>query len=534
MSTASNTVISKVKNRTHKIFGGIRPIAYKESSLRSRIMPSPIPDQLILSLRQHQGELPTPIVKVGDTVLKYQLIAEAKSPGAVNLHAPTSGKVIAIESHAIPHELHHSAECIILATDKNDTCIDPEECPDYRAMSQEDLIQRIHHAGICGLGGAGYSSSTKLSNAKQKNIGLLIINAAECEPFITADEALAREFATEIISGAEILQKASAAPRAVIAIEKNKVDAIAALKSALIDSQLELIALPEKYPVGGEKQIVQGVTGLEVPTGSLPIDIGVLVHNVGTAFAVHKAIVYGEPCISRITTLTGAPLQTPKNFEALVGTSADYLFEICGINNEALTGAIVGGSLMGNNLTSLSSPVLKTTNCLVAKSLEEFPVSEAEKACIRCGYCADACPAKLLPQQLYAFSRSENREQLESHGLFDCIECGACAYVCPSDIPLVHYYRASKQELREQINAEEQSEHWQSRYQIHQYRLRKNKEDKLSKRTSQKNRKSASEKTATAEFSREKAKEDIAAAVARVKARKKNVIASTTKNDSTE
>ncbi|MDD9958211.1 MAG: electron transport complex subunit RsxC [Gammaproteobacteria bacterium] len=524
MSSEAVARIARLKLRPHRIFGGIKPRAYKSSSLRSRILPCPIPDQLILSLRQHQGEAASPVVKVGDMVLKFQLLAEAENDSALNLHAPTSGKITAIAPHAIPGQSGQPELCVFLETDKQDAEIELTALPDYRAMSHLELLDLISQAGICGLGGAGFPSGLKLGDGIEKEIGLLIINAAECEPYITADEALLREFAEEVVSGAEILQKISLAPQCVIAIEKDKQDAIAALKPALRNSSIKLIALSAKYPTGGEKQIIQGVTGLEVPTGGLPQDIGVLVHNAGTAFAVHKAIIFGEPCVSRITTLTGAPLQTPKNFEALIGTPASYLLKICGLDKKQLTGAIVGGSIMGVELKNFDSPLLKTSNCIIAKSAKEFPQQAKEQACIRCGYCANVCPAQLLPQQLYAYSRSNDRLKLQDYGLADCIECGACAYVCPSNIPLVQYYRASKQEIKESMLRERQSEYWQSRFQTHQYRLKKNQEDKLSKR---KKKKSAAGTKTENTFSREKARAEIAAAVERVKARKKKLIAST-------
>jgi Na+-translocating ferredoxin:NAD+ oxidoreductase subunit C len=520
--------IGKLKLRAHRIFGGITPPPFKASSLRSRIMPSPLPKMLYLSLQQHQGAAISPVVKVGDSVLKYQLLANGYEDSCVGVHAPTSGKVIAIESYPTPDLLQNEHLCIQLQADNKDQAISLEAIADYRALSNTDLLAKVRQAGICGLGGAGFPTALKLERSIEAGTELLIINAAECEPYITADESLLREFAEQVVSGAEILQKICLAGRCVIAIEKNKTDAIKSLKTALLNSSIELIKLPAKYPTGGEKQIIQGVTGLEVPSGEYPSNSGILVQNTGTANAVHKAVVNGEPCVSRITTLTGSPLKTPKNFEALIGTPISFLFDVCGIDNAQFSGAIVGGSIMGIELPNVDSAITKTTNCIIAKSPTEFPGAEAEneRACIRCGHCAEVCPAKLLPQQLYAHSRNRSQEELLSHGLSDCIECGACAYVCPSNIPLVQYYRASKQDLVAQYQQEAQSSNWQNRFQTHQYRLKKNQEDKLSKRAPEKPKPNTDDEK---KFSRKKAREEIADAVKRVQARKQNVIASSKK-----
>lgn len=519
---------SAIKLRRYRIFGGIKPSAYKSSSLRSRIMPSPIPDQLFLSLKQHEGPPAKPLVKVGDQVLKYQLIAAAEQNTSVNLHAPTSGKVTAIKRHPIPNLHQQSALCIQLETDKKDRAIWLFSKADYRAMDHLALLKLVKQAGVFGFENAAFYTMEKIGQNNGNRIELLIINATEPEPYITSCEALLREFAIEVVSGAEILQKISLARRCVITIERNKRDAIAAVKNALRNSSISLIEAQDKYPGGGEKQVIQGITGLEVPTEGVPEDLGILVHSASTAFATYKAIVRGEPCISRITTLTGEPLQTPKNFEALIGTPVSYLFSICGIDSERPIDAIMGGSIKGIELQDLSTPILKTSDCVIAKSDIEFPLKDKEKACIRCGFCAEVCPAKLLPQQLYAYTRSHNYQELKSHGLSDCIECGACAYICPSNIPLVQYYRAGKQSLREITESEQQSEYRQSRFQTHQSRLDKIQDNKLSKRRV---RRLESEQKLTNIFSREKAKQEIIAAVNRVKARRKNSIIGTKQKD---
>lgn len=518
--------------RPHSTPGGIHPEAYKKPSLRSRIMPTPIPELLILPLKQHQGSAAQALVKVGEHVHKYQKLAEASAANSAPVHAPTSGTIVAIKnSSVIPRRYNseHTQLCIHLSSDGEDSAIELSPISDYHSLNQTQLQQKITEAGICGMGGAGFPTSQKLRLSIDNPIEVLIINAAECEPYITADEALIRERASAVVQGAEILQAAALATRCVIAIEKNKIDAVTELTIALKHSSIELMVLEAKYPAGGEKQLIQAVSGKQVPAGLLPADIGIQLQNAGTAYAVYKAIILGQPCISRITTLTGLALLTPKNFETLLGIPISFLFELCGIDLSARTKTIAGGSLMGVEVNDDAAPVSKTTNCLIAASAEEFPALGAEQACIRCGFCAAACPASLLPQQLLSYSKSQNQQQLQEHGLLDCIECGACAYVCPSNIPLVQYYRASKADIAGRKASREQSIKWQNRFQYHQYRIKKAADEALDKKS--KTSSAADIEVDLKDFSRSEAKQKIADAVARVQARKSKLIASTKNTD---
>ena len=512
--------------------GGIKPPDYKQATLRSRLMPTPIPRELILPLIQHGSTRSKPLVKPGDKVLKYQTIACSEATGIVDLHAPTSGVIRAIENFAIPSPLNKESMCILLESDGFDAEIDHNAITDYRCLSYLELAKLIEEGAIFGLGGEGYLNRLKLSSGKA--VKLLIINAAESEPYITADEALLREKAKLVVLGAKILQAACMAEHCVIAIDSNKTDAIEALEQTQLNCPIELIKVAPKYPTGSEKQLIQTITSKEVPSGKYPADIGILMHNVGTAYAAYQAVVEGKPCISRITTLAGPALQTPKNFETLIGTSVDYLLELCGLNQQDHTMTLMGGSLMGVKLARTDVPILKTTSCIIAASNAEFPPPALEQACIRCGFCADACPVSLLPQQLYLYAKCQYYSELISHGLNDCIECGACAYVCPSSIPLVQYYRASKEEIGNQLKNEMSSAQWKQRFQYHQYRAKK---DKEASRESKK--RGAVAKTDEAvqsagstvqnmlpTFSRESAKKEIAAAVDRVRKRKTRLIAS--------
>ncbi|NQV69961.1 MAG: electron transport complex subunit RsxC [Pseudohongiella sp.] len=516
------------KLRAHATPGGIRPKAYKKTSLRSRIMPTPIPGLLILPLGQHQGTAAEALVSVGDRVLKYQTIAAAAQSNSVAVHAPTSGTIVAIENSPVArlaNNLNESQLCIHLEPDGKDSATELYPESDYHLLDHSQLLQRIADAGICGMGGAGFPTRDKLQLSIDHKIDLLIINAVECEPYITADEALIRERAEAVVQGAEILLAATRASRCVIGIEDSKTDAITKLVAALKNSSVELMVIGTKYPAGGEKQLIQAVTGKEVPSGLHPADIGILLQNAGTAYAAYNAIILGQPCISRITTLTGLALQTPKNFETLLGIPISFLFELCGINESARLKTIIGGSMMGIEVSNTAVPVTKTTNCVIAGCAEEFPSPTDEHACIRCGFCATACPASLLPQQLLSYSKSSDHQQLQDHGLFDCIECGACAYVCPSKIPLVQYYRASKSKIKARQASHAQSARWQNRFQFHQFRIKKTADDTSNKKP--RDTPAADIKPKLEDFSRDEARRKIADAVARVQTRKSKLIAST-------
>ena len=532
MSLVEN-IIGVMRGKAGKpIPGGIKPPDYKQATLRSRLMPTPIPRELILPLTKHGSTRSKPLVKPGDKVLKYQAIACSEATGIVDQHAPTSGVIRAIENFAIPSPLNKESICIFLKSDGFDAEIEQNAITDYRSLSYLELANLIEEGAIFGLSGEGYINHLKLSSGKA--VKLLIINAAENEPYITADEALLREKAKLVVLGAKILQVACMAERCVIAIDSNKTDAIEALEQTQLNFPIELIKVAPKYPTGSEKQLIQAITSKEVPSGKCPADIGILMHNVGTAYAAYQAVVEGKPCISRITTLAGPALQTPKNFETLIGTSVDYLLELCGLNQKDHTMTLMGGPLMGIKLARTDVPILKTTNCIIAASNTEFPSPALEQACIRCGFCANACPVSLLPQQLYLYAKCQHYPELISHGLNDCIECGACEYVCPSNIPLVQYYRASKEEIGNQLKNKFSSAQWKQRFQYHQYRVKK---DKEASRESKKRGAAAKtdEAIQSAEstvkntlptFSRESAKKEIAAAVDRARKRKTRLIAS--------
>ncbi len=464
--------------RVWDIPGGIHPAEHKELSNQLPVQPAPLPKRLILPLSQHLGAPAEPCVSVGEQVLKGQLLAAANGLVSVPVHAPTSGTITAIGPQPFPHVSGLPAPAIVLDSDGLEQWIDLHPCPDYQHLEASALLEKIRQAGISGLGGAGFPTAVKLTTRAQQKIHTLIINGTECEPYITADDLLMREKADALVSGIDILVQLIKPENVLIGIEDNKPEAIAAVRAALSARSYCLKVFPTKYPSGGEKQLIQILTGREVPSGGLPADIGMLCHNVGTCVAVHDAVVLGRPLISRITTLTGTALARPMNVEALLGTPVGELLEFAGLDRSKLSRLLMGGPMMGFTLPSLDVPLIKTSNCLLAASRNELPAPAPARPCIRCGDCAEVCPASLLPQQLHFFALGQQHEQLKAHHLFDCIECGACAYVCPSSIPLVQYYRAAKSDIRELEHKQLKAEQSRQRFEQRQERLRREDERK--------------------------------------------------------
>ncbi|MDX6914867.1 electron transport complex subunit RsxC [Pectobacterium carotovorum] len=435
------------KDRIWDFDGGIHPPEMKTQSSRTPLRHIPLPEQFIIPLKQHLGPEGEICVSVGDKVLRGQPLTRGRGR-TLPVHAPTSGTVNAIRQHTTAHPSGLSELSIIIVPDGEDRWCERQTLTDYRAQSTDTLLAHLHQAGIAGLGGAGFPTAAKLQGG-MRGIETLIINGAECEPYITADDRLMQECADEIIQGVDILSFLLQPKRILIGIEDNKPEAIAALRLALGKrSDMQLRVIPTKYPSGGAKQLTKILTGKEVPFGKHSAAIGVLMQNVGTAFAIKRAVIDGEPLTERVVTLTGEALRQPGNVWARLGTPVRHLLKQGGFHVNKQPMVVMGGPLMGFTLPSLDVPIVKISNCLLAPSHAEMePVAE-EQSCIRCSKCADACPAGLLPQQLYWFSRGQEHEKARNHHLFDCIECGACAYVCPSNIPLVQYYRQEKAEIR--------------------------------------------------------------------------------------
>ena len=467
---------------TYDFPGGVHPAEHKTVSNRTPIAPGPKPAQLVLPLNMHLGAPARPIVAVGDRVLKGQMLAEPAGTVSAALHAPTSGTVVALGPRPIQHPSGMDALCIVLEPDGEDRWMERRPVADHTRLGPGKLIALLRDAGVAGLGGAGFPTSVKVNLGDHQRVEQLIINAVECEPYITADDRLMRERADEIVLGIQILQYLLNPHDTLIGIEDNKPEAIAALRAACADSDVEIRVVPTKYPSGGEKQLIQLLTGKEVPSGSVPAQCGVVCQNVGTAWAVKRAVHDGEPLLSRITTVTGDAVARPGNYEVWLGTPVADLLHHAGVDKERLGRLVMGGPMMGFTLHDPSVPVVKTSNCVIAASAEELPEPPPEQACIRCGACAEVCPANLLPQQLYWYAKTDDFERAQHHNLMDCIECGACAYVCPSHIPLVQYYRYAKGEIRTQTAEQIKADRARERFEARQARLEREQAEKEARR----------------------------------------------------
>lgn len=436
-------------------------------------------------------------------MLKGQMLAQSDSYVSAPVHAPTSGSIIDIDEQPSPHPSGLNALCIVLEPDGEDkwTKLEPVTYPNSKSPSE--LRQLVRKSGVVGLGGATFPTAVKVNPGPEAHIETLIINGAECEPYISCDDMLMREHAHELISGCELIQYMVSAKHCLIAIEDNKPEAIASLQAVIKDKALhtiEVIKIPTLYPTGGEKQLIKVLTHKEVPSDGFPSDIGVLVQNVGTAVAVHNAIILGQPLISRIVTVTGEGVKQPQNMQVLIGTFMSELIEQSGGYHEDACKLIMGGPMMGFTLQTDQLPVTKACNCLLVENAPEKTPSSMP--CIRCGACATVCPAQLLPQQLYWHASSKNFDLVQDYHLFDCIECGCCNHVCPSQIPLVQYYRFAKTEIWNQERDRIKSDHARVRHDFRQARLdqeKKEREEKLRKKKEMLEKKKLAEAAAAKE-----------------------------------
>ena len=492
------------KNKIWDFNGGIHPPEMKSQSNGTPLRQVPLAQRFVMPLKQHIGAEGELCVSVGDHVLRGQPLTRGRGK-MLPIHAPTSGTVVAIAPHSTAHPSALAELSVIIDADGEDRWIERDGWLDYRNHSREELIARIHQFGVAGLGGAGFPTGVKLQGGGDK-IETLIINAAECEPYITADDRLMQDCAAQVVEGIRILAHILQPREVLIGIEDNKPQAISMLRAVLADSHdISLRVIPTKYPSGGAKQLTYILTGKQVPHGGRSSDIGVLMQNVGTAYAVKRAVIDGEPITERVVTLTGEAVSRPGNVWARLGTPVKHLLTDAGFCPSADQMVIMGGPLMGFTLPWLDVPVVKITNCLLAPSASELGEPQEEQGCIRCSSCADACPADLLPQQLYWFSKGQQHDKATAHNIADCIECGACAWVCPSNIPLVQYFRQEKAEITAIRQEERRAAEAKARFEARQARLEREKAARL-----ERHKKAAVQPA-------EKDKDAIAAALARVK-----------------
>ncbi len=483
-----------------KFKGGVKPPTNKTQSVSLPIAVAPLPSRLVVPLHQSIGGTPRPVVQAGDKVLKGQLIGEADGWISAAVHAPTSGTVLEVAMHVQPHPSGLDALCVVIEPDGRDEWITHGPL-DYSAMTPEAVREHLQQAGVVGLGGAVFPTHGKLTPAKTVPMDELVINGAECEPFITCDDLLMRERAEEVVRGIGIFRDLLQPKKVLIGIEDNKPEAAAAMRAAVdaLNEPFLVVPVPTLYPAGGAKQLIRVLTGKEVPASKRSTDLGVQCFNVATAYTAWRAIAHGEPVVSRLVTITGN-VHAPRNFEVLIGTPMDELLRLAQPHPDT-DGIIMGGPMMGFLVPDMRVPVVKATNCLIAHDDRLFPPKPPEMPCIRCGSCAEVCPHELQPFEMYWFSRAKNFGKTQEYHIFDCIECGCCSFVCPSRIPLVQYFRFAKSEIwareREKNAADGAKERFEFK-QLREEREKAEKAEKLARAAAAQAAKKAAEAAATA------------------------------------
>lgn len=426
--------------------GGIHPVSDgKALSCNAPITTPPLLDKYRVLVSENIGKPPKPVVKAGDLVMKYQLIAKADGFVSANLHSPTSGKVLGVID--VPGAAGVSVPAIEIESDGRDEPCEPMEALDWRQGDQKELLKRIADAGLVGMGGAAFPTHVKLSVPPDKSVDTLILNGAECEPYLTADHRLMLESPELVLEGAAISAKILNVKNVYIGVEANKVDAIEALSRRASEFGVKIATLKVQYPQGSEKQLIMAITGRKVPTGGLPMDAGCVVQNVGTAAALTTAVRYGRPLIERVTTVTGEVVKKPGNWLLRIGTPVIKAVEFAGGVSAEPGKLILGGPMMGFAQKSFDVPVAKNTSGILLLPVE-YAMNYISSGCIRCGRCVEGCPMNLVPCLLGNAVEAERFDLAAQNHVMDCLECGSCAYVCPAHRPLVQHMRRAKAEIR--------------------------------------------------------------------------------------
>jgi len=429
-------------------WGGIHPEDSKTSTHTKKIQNLLPPKKAIIPLQQHTGALCKPIVNIGDIVKVGQKIGDAQAFISAPVHATISGKIVDISP--MPHPLGTKVLSIIIESDGTDSWAIEEIKRDWETLEPEQIKYIVQEAGVVGLGGAMFPTHVKLSPTENKKIDIYILNGAECEPFLTADHRLMLEYAKQVVIGLKILMKATGVKKSIIGIEQNKPDALKKIADEInkeSDLDIDITVLKVKYPQGAEKQLIKALLKREVPSGGLPMDVGAIVSNVGTSFAVYESVVERKPLVERIVTVTGGGIRNPQNLRVRIGTPFSNLIEACGGVKEEIGKIIMGGPMMGIAQHTTDVPVIKGTSGILVQTKDEV-CDKPEECCIRCGNCANVCPMKILPNVITNSIKNDQFEHAKEYGLLDCMECGACTYVCPAHIPIVQYMKYGKTQLR--------------------------------------------------------------------------------------
>lgn len=425
--------------------GGVHPPDNKVQTSNLATEKMEISKMLYIPMQQHIGAPLDPIVKVGERVLKGQKIGDSKAFMSTTIHSPVSGVVKKIEQHVFP--LMGKANTIVIENDGKDEWCELEKIKDWEKAPKEELLKIIREKGIVGIGGASFPTHIKLTPPKDCKIDTLLLNGAECEPYLNSDNRLMLEDPKAIIEGIKIIKKVLEIDSAIIGIEENKPEAIDSMRKASEGTGIKILPLHTKYPQGGEKQLIKAALDREVPSGKLPASVGVVVQNTGTAAAIYRGVVLGEPLIEKIVTVSGNAIKEPKNLKVVIGMPFSDLLEKCKVDREKIDKLVMGGPMMGMAQFTEDVPVIKGTGGLLALTKEETNYCKPQP-CISCGKCVDVCPMKLVPFMYGRLAISEEWDSMKKYNLMDCIECGSCSYICPSNRPLTEAIKIGKAKLR--------------------------------------------------------------------------------------